>query len=102
VAVCINSLIVLVAIVSSYVTYILPGVPGKLLQGDYAVATVHAIVGLVGLLLGMFIVLRGNNLVPQRLRFKNYKAFMWTSYVLYILSTLLGVIVYLEAYVFRV
>jgi hypothetical protein len=46
------------------------------------------------MLLGIFVVLRGNNLVPSALRFKNYKLFMRTSYALYMLATALGVIVY--------
>jgi uncharacterized membrane protein YozB (DUF420 family) len=45
------------------------------------------------------VVLRANKLVPKRLRFKNYKRFMRTSYALYMLATLLGVVVYLEVYV---
>jgi uncharacterized membrane protein YozB (DUF420 family) len=102
VTVCINAIIVLSAMIRSYVVHILPGIPGKLLQGDYAITTVHAIVGLAGLLLGIFVVLRANKLVPKILRFKNYKLFMRTAYALYMLATLLGVIVYLEVYIFGI
>jgi hypothetical protein len=56
-------------------------------------------VGAIGLVLGTFVVLRGNELVPKALRFSNYKLFMRTSYVLYMLATLLGVIVYVLAFV---
>ena len=38
-------------------------------QGDYALTTVHAIVGSVGMVLGVFIVLRANKLVPKALPF---------------------------------
>ena len=85
--------------VRSYVVHILPGIPAKLLQGDYAVTTIHAIVGVLSLLLGIFVVLRGNNLVPKSLRFKRYKLFMRTAYILYMLATLLGVLVYVEVYI---
>ena len=95
----INAAVVLGIMIQSFVIHILPGIPGKLLVGDYAVTTIHAIVGAAGLLLGIFVVLRANQLVPHSLRFKNYKAFMRTSYVLYMLATLLGVIVYVEVYV---
>jgi uncharacterized membrane protein YozB (DUF420 family) len=98
----INAIVVLSIMVRSYVVHILPGIPSKLLTGDYAVTTVHAIIGLISLLLGIFVVLRGNKLVPKSLRFKNYKLFMRTAYVLYMLATLLGVFVYLEVYVFRI
>ena len=38
--------------VVSFVTHILPGIPGRLLEGDYALTTFHAIVGTVGMVLG--------------------------------------------------
>jgi uncharacterized membrane protein YozB (DUF420 family) len=97
-----NALVVLSVMVNIFILHILPGIPGKLLTGDYAVTTIHAIVGTCGLLLGLFVVLRANKLVPKSLRFKNYKRFMRTSYTLYMLATLLGVIVYLEVYVFGI
>jgi uncharacterized membrane protein YozB (DUF420 family) len=102
VAVILNTIVVLGVMIGSYVTHILPGIPGKLITGDYAVTTVHALVGLIGLLLGIFVVLRGNELVPEALRFKNYKLFMRTSYAFYMLATLLGVIVYLLTFVFHI
>jgi uncharacterized membrane protein YozB (DUF420 family) len=95
----INAVVVLGVMIRSFITHILPGIPGRLLQGDYAVTTLHAIVGAIGLLLGVFVVLRANGLVPKALRFKNYKLFMRMSYGLYMLATFLGVIVYIEAFV---
>jgi uncharacterized membrane protein YozB (DUF420 family) len=94
-----NAVVVLVVMIRSFVVHILPGIPGKLLQGDYAVTTVHAIVGATGLLLGIFVVLRGNELVPKALRFKKYKPFMRTAYALYMAATLIGVLVYTEAFI---
>jgi hypothetical protein len=60
---------------------------------------VHAMLGTAALLFGIFVVLRGNELVPKGLRFNEYKPFMRTAYTLYMLATLLGVIVYIEAFV---
>jgi putative membrane protein len=94
-----NAVVVLIVMIRSFVVHILPGIPGKLLQGDYAVTTVHALVGATGLLLGIFVVLRANKLVPQALRFKKYKPFMRTAYALYMAATLIGVIVYTEAFI---
>lgn len=99
---CINAVVVLIVMVRSFILHILPGIPGKLLEGDYAVSTIHGLVGTAGLLLGIFVVLRGHKLVPKGMRFKKYKPFMWTSYSLYMLATLLGVIVYIEAFVLGV
>ena len=95
----INAIVVLSIMINSYVTHILPGIPSKLLEGDFAVTTIHAIIGTMGLLFGIFVVLRANNLVPKALRFKSYKPFMWTAYALYMLSTLLGVVVYVLTFV---
>lgn len=99
VAAIINAIVVLGVMINSFLVHILPGLPDKFFEGSYGVTTVHAFVGLIGLVLGIFVVLRGNQLVPQRLRFKNYKWFMRTSYALYMLATLLGVAVYIEAFV---
>ncbi len=94
-----NTFVVLVVMIASFIVYILPGIPGKLLQGTYGITTLHAFIGSLALLLGVFVVLRANELVPTRLRFKNYKLFMRTAYVLYMLATLVGVIVYVSVYI---
>lgn len=48
---------------------------------------------------GNFVVLRGHRLLPQRLRFKDYKAFMRTAYGLYLATTALGVWTYISWFV---
>jgi uncharacterized membrane protein YozB (DUF420 family) len=98
-AVCLNAVPVLAWMIRSFAKYIVPELPARLGQRTYALTTVHALVGALGLVLGVFVALRGNELVPARLRFTNYKRFMRTSYALYMLGTLLGVVVYINAYV---
>jgi len=98
-AVILNTIVVLTAMISSFSINILPGLPRKLNESLYGVTTVHALVGMVGLVLGVFVTLRGNNLVPKALRFRNYKLFMRTAYALYMSATLLGVVVYIVTYV---
>ncbi len=56
--------------------------------------TGHEILGVSALLFGLFVVLRGNNLVPEHLKFKNYKPYMRWAYGLYIAATLIGIVVY--------
>lgn len=58
----------------------------------------HELVGAAALIFGLFVVLRGNGLVPARLRFDNYKPFMRWAYGLYMAATLIGVAVYLVLY----
>jgi uncharacterized membrane protein YozB (DUF420 family) len=101
-AVTLNTLVVLISMVTSYIIHILPGIPGKLAQGDYAVITLHAIIGAIAVVWGVFVALRGNNLVPKKLRFNNYKLFMRWAYGLYMLATLGGVIVYIIVFVFGI
>jgi uncharacterized membrane protein YozB (DUF420 family) len=101
-SVTLNTLVVLISMVTSYIIHILPGIPAKLNQGDYAVTTMHGVVGAIALLWGLFIMLRGNKLVPKSLRFKNYKLFMRWAYALYMLATLGGVSVYIIVFVFGI
>lgn len=101
-AVILNTLVVLASMINSFLVYILPGIPGKLNEGSYGITTVHAIVGMVGMLLGVFIVLRANNLVPKALQFKHYKRLMRISYCMYMLATFLGVVVYIVVYVYGI
>jgi len=98
-AACLNAVLVLVWMIRSFVLYILPRIPGSFGTGSYAVSTVHSVVGALGMAPGLCVVLRGNELVPRSLRFSNYKLFMRWSYVLYMLGTLTGVIVYYVVYV---
>jgi uncharacterized membrane protein YozB (DUF420 family) len=98
-AVILNTVVVLVSMVTSYIIHILPGIPARLAEGDYAVTTVHGIIGAIGLLFGIFVALRGNELVPQRLKFRNYKPFMRWAYALYMLATLGGVTVYIIVFI---
>jgi uncharacterized membrane protein YozB (DUF420 family) len=88
--------------VTSFIIYILPGIPGKLGEGDYAVTTVHSIIGAISLIFGVFVALRGNELVPKRVRFNNYKLFMRWAYALYMLSTLGGIVIYIIVFIFGI
>ena len=101
-AVSLNTVVVLIVMISSFVIFILPGIPAKLGEGSYGITTVHALIGLVSLLLGVYVTLVGNNLLPKSLRFTNYKLFMRTSYALYMLATLLGVVVYIVVFVYGI
>jgi uncharacterized membrane protein YozB (DUF420 family) len=101
-SVTLNTLVVLISMVTSFIAHILPGIPAKLNQDDYAVTTLHGLVGAIGLLWGIFVALRGNELVPKSLRFKNYKLFMRWAYALYMLATLGGIIVYIIVFVFGI
>jgi uncharacterized membrane protein YozB (DUF420 family) len=99
-AVIVNTLVVLIVMIRSFVVNILPGIPSKLGEGSYGITTVHAIVGAVSVILGIYVLLATNNLLPKSMRFTNYKPYMRVSYSMYMLATVLGVIVYVVAFVY--
>jgi uncharacterized membrane protein YozB (DUF420 family) len=70
-------------------------IPGGLGDSYFAVATVHAILGVAAQSLGLYIILvAGTSLVPQRFRFRRYKVWMWTELALWWVVLLSGVGVY--------
>jgi len=74
---------------------VLPQLPGTLGDSFYAVSTGHAALGIVAEILGLYIIVRaGTNLLPQALRFNNYKRWMRTELVLWWLTIGLGVATY--------
>jgi len=97
-AVILNLIPVAIWMIRYFALYTFPELPRMLGKGVYALTTVHAIVGAIGVVLGVFVALRGNELVPKALRFKNYKAFMRPAYAIYMAGTVLGVVLYLVVY----
>ncbi len=95
----INALAVLAIMVGSFWGFVLPTLATRISQPVTLITTIHAAIGALTFLLGVFVVLRANKLVPHALRFKNYKLFMRTSYSLYMLTTFIGIAVYLVTYV---
>jgi hypothetical protein len=98
-AVALNAILVGWMMLLPFRDFVAPGLPARLGERFYAITTVHAAIGASALLLGVFVALRGNGLVPKALRFRNYKGFMRVSYGLYMLATLLGLLVYLTWFV---
>jgi len=75
--------------------FVLPGIPSQLNERFYWLTSLHGLAGAIALTFGLFVTLRGNELVPNALKFKNYKRFMRIAYTLYMVATVLGVLVYL-------
>src|SRR4051812_14136273 len=98
-AVALNIVQVLTIMIASFFKSAAPGIPQKLNETYYQAAMIHALLGFVTLIFGTFVALRGNNLVPRALKFKNYKLFMRTAYSMYMLVTLLGIWVYTVWYI---
>lgn len=92
-------LVVLWLMVLPYREFVVPGLPERLGEPFHGLTTLHALVGLLALPYGSFVILRGHNLVPERLRFSDYKTFMRWAYALYIITIALGFAVYVVWFV---
>jgi uncharacterized membrane protein YozB (DUF420 family) len=97
-AVCLNAIPVVVWMIRSYWLYVRPGLPGNLEESVNALTTVHAVAGLIGVVLGLFIVIRANQLTARGESVSRYKNWMRAAYVVYLLATALGVWVYIALY----
>ena len=79
---------------------VLTEVPARLGDPFYAWPTAHAALGTAAELLGLYIVLRaGTNLLPQALRFDNYKRWMRAELALWWLVIALGCATYFSWHV---
>lgn len=90
-----NLVMIALIMLPSFRLGVLPGLPAELDKPFYFVATLHAALGSVAELLGLYIVLRaGTNWLPRALRFENYKLWMRTELALWWTVILLGVATY--------
>jgi len=93
-AVILSVIMVLWMMILPYRDFVAPGVPQRLAEPFYWLTTLHAVVGFFAFVLGVFIVLRANGLMIERLKFNDYKGWMRVSYILYMVTVLLGLAVY--------
>ena len=97
-AVILNAIPVVVWMIRSYWLYVRPDLPGNLSRSIDALTTVHAVAGLVGVAIGMFVVIRAGTLTARGESVARYKNWMRAAYVVYLVATVLGVWVYIELY----
>jgi uncharacterized membrane protein YozB (DUF420 family) len=98
VAVILNAVPVVVWMIRSFWLYVRPGLPGNLGESVDALTTVHAVTGLVGVALGLFVVIGANQLTARGESLARYKGLMRATYIVFLLGTALGVWVYLAIY----
>jgi uncharacterized membrane protein YozB (DUF420 family) len=98
IAVCLNAIPVVVWMIRSYWLYVRPGLPGNLSKSVDALTTAHAVAGLIGVVLGLFVVIRANQLTARGESVGRYKVWMRAAYVVYLLATVLGIWVYTKLY----
>lgn len=93
-AVIVNAVPVAIWMVRSFVQYVVPGLPGNLSRGSYTLTSVHAVVGAVGMVMGVYLVLRGREIMREGGRGGDFKRVMRFAYALYMAGTVLGVVLY--------
>lgn len=95
------NLVMIAAVMSpSFHHQVQPQLPSGLRDSYYLVATLHAGLGTVAQLLGLYIVLAAaTSVLPPRLRFKRFKPWMRTELALWWVVVLLGVGTYYVWYV---
>lgn len=94
-AVVLNAVPVVVWMIRSFWLYVRPGLPGNLSKSVDALTTVHAVAGLIGVVIGMVVMIRANQLAARGQSLSRYKTLMRIAYVVYILATALGIWVYI-------
>jgi plastocyanin len=98
---CVQSTVVLLNLVligrimlPSFSKQVASQIPSGLNDPYNSVAFAHSVVGGIAALLGLYVILTGMKLLPQALRFSNYKAWMRTTLVLWWAVIALGVSTY--------
>jgi uncharacterized membrane protein YozB (DUF420 family) len=90
-----NLVLIALIMLPPFARDVVPALPRRLNQAYYLLPTLHALLGTVAQLLGLYIVIRaGTNWLPERLRFQNYKLWMRTTLVLWWSVIILGIATY--------
>ena len=95
-----NLAVIALTMIPSFIVHVVPRLPAKLNNAYYALATTHAELGSVTELAGLYVLLvAGTNLLPGKLRFTQYRAWMRCVLVLWWVELLLGIATYTRWYV---
>lgn len=94
-----NLVLIAVIMAPSFHGQIQSGIPSKLGTAFVGVTTLHAALGLIAELLGLYVVLvAATGLIPPRFRFHHFKPWMRTTIVLWWLVVMVGIVTYYEWY----
>jgi uncharacterized membrane protein YozB (DUF420 family) len=85
--------------IMAYVEYVLPSASSELTSAHGIVATIHAVIGLLAIACGVYLILRMNKLIPVSWRISWWRKLMRITLVLYWLVGILGILIYIIWYV---
>ena len=95
-----NLAAIVLVMIPSFRAHVSPKIPLKLGKSYYALATVHAALGTITEIAGLYILLAvGTSVLPEKFRIAKYKLWMRTVLVLWWLVLLLGLATYARWYV---
>jgi plastocyanin len=95
-----NLVMIFLIMAPSFHKQVQPQVPGGLKEAYYLVPYIHATLGTIAEVLGLYIVLvAATKLLPKKLRFRRYKPWMRTELALWWLVILIGVSTYYIWYI---
>jgi plastocyanin/uncharacterized membrane protein YozB (DUF420 family) len=95
-----NLVMIFLIMAPSFHHQVEPQLPGGLKEAYYLVPYIHAVLGTVAELLGLYIVLvAATRLMPKRLRFKRFKPWMRTALALWWIVVLIGIGTYYVWYI---
>lgn len=100
VVVLLNPVAILLVMAPSFRRSFVPPIPAGLSNSYYVLAAAHAALGALSELFAVYIlIVAGTNMLPKRLRFIRYRAWMRTALVLWWATLLLGLATYVRWYV---
>jgi uncharacterized membrane protein YozB (DUF420 family) len=86
-----NPIAILLVMVPSFRRSLAPPIPAGIHNSYYMLAAAHAALGTVAELLGLYVlVVAATSILPKRLRFTRYRAWMRATLALWWLTLLLG------------
>ncbi|HXO28902.1 MAG TPA: hypothetical protein VOA80_16245 [Thermoanaerobaculia bacterium] len=95
----VNLALIAATMVPSFRSLLIPALPDKLGKSYYALAAVHAALGVVAECAGLYILLAaGTKLLPERLRITRFKLWMRSVLVLWWAVLVLGLATYIRWY----
>jgi uncharacterized membrane protein YozB (DUF420 family) len=92
-------IVALVMMVLSFRDYVLNDLGGPRPHYFYIITTLHAVMGAIGLIIGLYVVLGAGLLGPNVLPLKYYKGFMRLALIIFIMAAATGIWVYSTWYV---
>lgn len=95
-----NLVVIAVAMAPPFHEQVLPKIPARLGRSFYAVATAHAVLGIIAEALAVYVVLAaGTKLLPERFSLQNYRRAMRIALAMWWVALLFGVTTYVRWYV---